>query len=190
MNLDRSKEQTQMLVLIGIMLGIGYFVVIMYFFKPQIKKAGELKSEIVKIKRKVKKTKMHLKKMDLLDKEIEKSKKKIEDFQMLMPKGDESWSIEQLDQIAKKHGVIIKKIQPELESEGKAYFKEDHRYDTKTISVNVRCGYHTFGEFMNALERSSPFLKITDINVVKGEKPEFMHKINFSVIYLVLKEYE
>lgn len=185
---NKSKEQIQMFALIVIFLITGYFLVIVYFMRPQLRRAGELNGEIDALRQNIRKTKLHLKDKGKIDVQIETARKKIEDFEMRMPKGDESWSIEQLDQIAKRHGVIIKKIQPGIVSD-KTYFTDNHRYDIREINVDVLCTYHKFGVFVNTLERSSPFLKIKAINISAGSEPDYMHKINFSVIYLVLRDF-
>ena len=188
--IGKSKEQMQIFVMIMIFMAIGYFLVITFFLKPQLIRSKELNSKNVELRKKIKKTKIAFNMKDKKEKRITNALKKIEDFEMLMPKGDESWSIEQLDQIAKRYDIIIKKIQPELSTNNKMYFMNNHKYDSRLIHVDVTCSYHKFGVFINTLERSSPFLKIKQINMTSGTAPDYDHRINFNIEYLVLKEFE
>ena len=189
--MEKTKEQMQMFVMILIFICTGFFVCVMYFMKPQIKKSEEYASGLGEIRRKIRTMKSALKGEKKIEANIKNAQKRIDDFEMLMPKGDESWSIEQIDQIAKKHGITIQKIQPEPSKKEKDYFEKSPKYDTRTMSVEVVSTYHQFGAFMNTIERSSPFLKIKSIDISAGkENNDYKHKINFIVEYLYVKEFD
>lgn len=190
MKINKTKEQIQVLVMIGIFIFTGYFVFFVFFFGPGLKKAGGLKSKVEDLGKKIKRTDQSLKDKDKIDESIKKNVKKIQDFELLMSKEDESWSIEQLDQIAKKNGVTIEKIEPNIMTTGKDYFSSVSKYGIRIINVSVSCNYHQFGTFINALERSSPFLKIKELEMTGGIPPEYTLKILFKVQYLVYKESE
>ena len=185
---DKKKEQMQMLVLALIFIITGYLVFFMYFLSPQLSKSKEYENKIAELRDKIRKIKMNMRNKGKIDEQIKNVKNKIADFELRMPRGDESWSIEQLDKLAKRHGVIIKKLVPETITEKGKFFEQNPRYDIRQINVDVLCTYHTFGAFINALENSSPFLKVKSISITKGKEPEYKHKINFKVIYLVLKK--
>ncbi len=187
---NKSKEQVQILILSIIFIITGYFVFFMYFLTPQLSKSKDYDNKIADLRRKVRKIEMNLRNKDKIEKEIKEIKRKIEEFEIRMPRGDESWSIEQLDQLAKSHNVITKNIAPESISEKDNFFRKNLNYDLRQINVIVLCSYNTFGAFINALETSSPFVKVKFISIKKGNPPDYLHKINFKIMYLVLKKKE
>jgi Tfp pilus assembly protein PilO len=55
------------------------------------------------------------------------------------------------------------------------------------ITINLRCSYHDLGRFINMIENSDRFMKVTDLTINTNPDP-MVHNIRLIVNIFVLKK--
>ena len=152
----------------------------------QIKK---LSPQIQDLKQKIQAAERELLNLPIYKKQYEEMKDKIEICKKKLPyEKDIPNLLEHLSKTAKATGVKILAIEPvnpdvkikqEAQEKGGLYLE-------MPIKIDARAGYHQLGIFINKLENSERFMKVTDLRIEKEGSNAKMHDVSLVISTFVL----
>ena len=174
----------------------GIFAVLMIalfyynlFFKNQFAQIKKMSPQIQDLKRKIQAAERELLNLPIYKKQYEDMKDKIEICRKKLPyEKDIPNLLEHLSKTAKATGVKILAIEPvnpdvkikqEAQEKGGLYLE-------MPIKIDARAGYHQLGIFINKLENSERFMKVTDLRIEKEGSNAKMHDVSLVISTFVL----
>lgn len=93
--------------------------------------------------------------------------------------------LKNLSDTAKACGVKIESINP-LESIERDKAKIPGAYRKFPIFLRAICGYHSFGLFLNKLENSDTFMRVTDLKISGDTSGAANHRFDVTVVTYIL----
>ena len=90
-----------------------------------------------------------------------------------------SWIIEEISRLANQQGVRIFQVKP-LRVRSPAADSQV-TYLSNLIGLEISAGYHQLGRFLAELENHSILLEIAELEIKRGDKDSFEHKISLKL---------
>ncbi len=162
-----SKEQLELMVLMGLMI-LGVFVVcFVLFIKPNFTAIGANKADIEKVKSAIDKERKIIKLCSADSHRAEELRKQMEERENMLFHGLRVGRLtEFFDTIRKKEKFYIK-YKIGLEKTKEVY--QDKYYELFNEFTVLSCNYHLFGKFISALETANPGIRIAELEISKTD---------------------
>jgi Tfp pilus assembly protein PilO len=174
MNLKLSKEQIEKIILGAIGGLVVLLVILNYVLAPRLKRIRSLKEDIQGAEEKINTAKADIEGVSQLKTDLSKMGEKSKKYRENMPKPDPDWLLNRLNSLAEETGINFNKMEP-LGSVKKG------KYFVQEMDIELITDYHSLGKFINKLENSSPFLRVTDLSILKKEDDVLRHYIKLKI---------
>jgi len=201
--LKLSKEETEKLVLLGIVGAIAFFSLIQFSTLPLLSGIGKLNKDINKEREALKNADSLIKNKPQLEKRLEKLTAQVDAYEKAIPAHTDMPNIlQEISGMASDCKVKISKIEP-LRSEkqlnpsngakGKPVAKQEAGkpkalYSEIPIQVEAKGGYHEIAEFINKVETAPNVMSIGDIELHSNADDISNHSARLLIIAYVLNE--
>jgi len=122
---------------------------------------------------------------DFKNSQIEVRQKLLAKTKKTISEGEIAWILQDVSELANKNNVKITQMKPVKEPEakqGKAPLKP--KLSPLLITIDLSCGYHDLGRFINSLENAQTFFAVQGVKITPGQNDYLKQKVN-----LVLKAY-
>lgn len=161
-------------------------------FKHQFSQIKKVSPQLAQLRQKVKTAEAELAKIAVYQKQFEELKAKIEACKKRLPYEKEmSGLLEHLSRTAKETGVKILAIEP-VNPDAKAKQETQEKgglFLEVPIKIDALAGYHQLGIFINRLENSERFMKVSDLTIEKGDESPKIHSTSLVIsVYVLLQE--
>ncbi len=179
-----EKNKTLIAAIILIFVLILDFVFLM---KPQIRILSKLSSKASLLGKDLKNAKKDIASQKEFENQLTVLKASIKNFgSTVIPEEELPSILEKISLTAKQTYVKIIQIKP-LKEEKTAILKaEGGVYYRIPILIDIQCGYHVLGKFLNELESSSAFLKIIGLEISANPADSLHHLARLTVQTIVL----
>lgn len=189
-NIDFKNNQTQQILVIGMIFLIAFVLYLYFIFVPQIVRVPTLFGKVNKITVELKSAKSTGTEMEGLKKRLVEYNEKVEWYEKKLPVEREIPNLlENLSDMAKGSNIKITSIMPApavLENNAQ---RQSKMYQEIPIRITARSGYHELGRFLSNLENSDRFMKVANIGIKSNKTSPKQHDIELTVCtYILLKE--
>ena len=200
-----SKPEMQKMAAIGIGAAVFVFVLIQFVTVPSVRRAAELKKDIIKLKESTKKSQVLIANAPQMQSRLVVLQQKLKNYQTALPtRSDMPNILQSISGMAAESRVKLLKIEP-LRSEkqeapaakpstAKQQGKQDLTkaaqpiYMEIPIQIESKCGYHALGEFINRIETAANVMSVADIDIERDPDDMFNHDARLLIIAYVLRE--
>ena len=111
-----------------------------------------------------------------LKKNLDQSRTKLEAMNLkIRPLQDVPAILEQISGIANEFNVRIDQLMPQKQEQETLITSDDGNYYALPIVIQVRCGYHMFGRFLNKLENQNLYFTVKDLMMTSNENDSKNH---------------
>jgi len=183
-----DNKKLGLLVIISVAI---FYIDFNFIFKFQISALDKGNAEIVKLKGELENFKIDLKKMQelkskeapLLAKPEIKARKFINESQF-------STLLDDISKIANKNEVRIIQIKPSREAQdtnNASRNKESAKFTPYFINLDLTCGYHNLGKFINGVENLQIFVMVQNIRIETQENNYLNQKVSLTLLTYVKK---
>ena len=173
-----------------IALGAGVLVILVVFVffavRPMLTSSASLVKEIGEKSGQIEKAQVTLKQEGDIKEAIKKVEGRLAYYKEQLPEERKTaWLLEELNRIAKKTGIQFVSVTPLPPNRydiagGGSYFEIPMR-------IRLRCGYHHLGRFINAVENSSRFMKVKDLQISSSGKDISRHEVTLAISSFVFE---
>ncbi len=178
-----SSNKSTTYILISILIIVFYLFL---FLRPKIREISLLLPQVSELKAKIAGLEDDWANIEAFEKKVLRLNKKIDYYEKKLPNEKEIPAIlEYLSDAARKMNVRITEIQP-LEQDKDAASLASLYYKVP-ILLKAECGYHQLGRFLNELENTDRFIKISDLKIVANPLRADIHDVQLIVVTYVMK---
>lgn len=191
---NKLYELTDKKILVVILICLAAFVLDFIFV------IGWQNNRLKTVKPKIKQIKADI---DTINKNFscidELKKKYILDKKDILSEGQFSILLEEISNIANKNNALIMRIKPVADSKDKDPKAKKSLKDKKQkavltekfipafIDMELSCGYHNLGNFINSLENSTNFMQIQNIKISTNQEDYSLHKVTLLIKTFIKK---
>lgn len=183
------KEKQKIYILAAIFGIVGLMLYYNLLLKPQFSSFIARNKEFRIVKERVKNGEALVADEAGIRKQHDNFKKQASYLEKRLPGQDQISSLlEDFSNVAESSGVKILRIKP-LEAPAPLSKQKsvNNSYTEFPILIEARAGYHQFGAFVNNLETTDRFIKITDIDMAGTDKDPRHQDIKIRIITYVLQ---
>ncbi|MCC6758285.1 MAG: type 4a pilus biogenesis protein PilO [Candidatus Omnitrophica bacterium] len=178
-------------LIVGIVCGA---ILIMFYFGFFQSKLGEitiLNGDIGNLKQSLDETKNNLQRLNQYNEEVTLYRKRVEVLsKKIRNKDDIPVALENLSRLAVQSGVRIEQMMPD-EARGEVVHKTaDTSYIAIPIVIGARSSYHSFGKFVNSLEKEGIFLGFSDLGILTNPADNNQHMVKLVLRLAVTEKIE
>jgi len=184
--LKAFKMDKKKIFLIALVALLILYVDFAFIIRSQLKNIKTLGPKIIRLKSDVDNLAKDLLLMQDLERRQGKDKQQIE-----APGPKEIISedkllvlLQDISDFANKHRVKIMQINTSKDTKAKEEVIAGLRLLPINITLDLSCGYHSLGNFINALENARKFIEVQDMKIIRDRDNYLLQKVN-----LVLKTY-
>lgn len=161
-NLDEKNLYILFFAVLLLIFVLDFYVLM----QPQLNALYKLTPNIKSREEDIAKTKDDISRLNQYKSEIERLSEEVEKVgSSVKSKEEVSIILEQLSSMADKNNVKIDQITPDFQEQSKILENKDYVYYKLPISIDARGGYHHFARFVNQLETSDIYLKISAFSI-------------------------
>ena len=181
-NIDLSKVKKEHLLIGGVAL-IVIILLLAFFniFKPLLGKSKDADLQIVQKQNTIERAKVGPEAAKTLEKELIQIRSELALYQdKLQDAVGVPKILRELNQIAERQKIKFVSVTPS--SERKMSLPGDKEYLLQIpIRINLQCGYHELGIFINQIENFSRLMKITDIKITANPQDIWSHHVELAI---------
>ncbi len=176
-NIDLSKIKKEYLAFGSLALGvIIVFMAYANIFTPLLKKNAQLSAQIKQKTADIQRGKIGPQALQKLQLEINQLKTQVDYYQKMLPvQTDIPQVLKELNQIAERLKIKFDSVTP-LEIEQTPLPESDLLLLEIPIRIKMQCGYHQLGIFINQIENSTRFMKITQLRIDSNTRDVWQHR--------------
>lgn len=175
-NLDRPKVFLIILVCLPLL-----YVDFNFILRMQIKSIGSANTKALNLKKDIANFNLEL---ESLDKQKKTQVKSLLKPQKILPENQKQELAQHIYDTATDYKVKVIQLKPGFDPKAKEELYGKLKLAPISITLDLSCGYHEFGGFLNALENGKYFVALTDLRITRNPGDIFHHHVN-----LVLKAY-
>ncbi len=177
------------IILAGVGIAILWVLSYMLAFKPMAGALNGKRAIIEKKKVEINNAKSAKANLDKLRKELAEIEKKVTYYKDRLPAEKEIPSLlKGLTEMANQSRIKFITIQPQDSSIQSAGGTSQAPYIEMPITINLRCGYHDLGKFIERIENSNRFMKVTDLTINASPSDPLIHDVRLIVNIFVFKK--
>lgn len=185
--LNKIDEKNRYYIFIGILVFVflaDYFVLM----RPQFAALTKISPEIRILSQDIQKAKEEIQRMSSYQDEIKRLEDKIKGSSLKMRSKDEvPLILERISQLANQNGVEIDQIMPFSQDQEILLQDNKRTYYALPILVEARSGYHSFGRFLNQLERDNIAVDEAAFAITATDDTRY-HKVKLNLEAMVFEE--
>jgi len=185
--LDLDNKKLMLIVLISAVI---FYIDFNFIFKAQIRVLGKSGTEVARLRKDLDNFKVDLKKMrDSESKQVLASQKPIFKVKSIISENQFSTLLQDISKIANNNDVRILQIKPSrMPAENQnSKVKASANLNPFIINLDLSCGYHNLGKFINELENLPAFVSVRDIKIEPQDDNYVKQKVELTLITYVKK---
>jgi len=184
--LDKNVVQKTILISAAIIILLLDFFL---FLRPQFRGLSELSTKHNKLSQEVKQARADIKRLKKFEERYEAVKENLGNIENMVPEEEElPLILEDLSRIANDANVKIIQMLPLRDSREKVFTSDTGIYYKIPVSIEASSGYHKFGEFLNNIENSDIFMRISEFEVAASKKSTTKHIVRLIVDIFVIEK--
>ena len=173
--------------------GILLVILIVFFFFPlqfQLASLQQLSPRIKTLTREVETTRNNILRTPQYQKELDRMRGRYEKLQMRIKKKHEiPLLLEKISRLASRNEVrIVEQDLPQMSLNQPILDKPEGQYFSIPIILELRCGYHEFGRFLNDLEREGVFLRLPQMTIEGDPSDPRVSRISLTLEVIIFEE--
>ncbi|MCM8789699.1 MAG: type 4a pilus biogenesis protein PilO [Candidatus Omnitrophica bacterium] len=160
--------------------------------KMQLNGNKKLTAKIIKVKKDIDTLNQDLKKMEELKKRFEDSRGKTSTkLKKLLSEQELTFLLQYISGLAKQNDIQISQLKPARQSAAADFKKvgagKQPASTAYSVSVDLICGYHDLGAFLNNLENGEIFIEAKSIKIIPQAQDVLKQKVNLNLMTYVKK---
>jgi len=179
--IDKFALDNKKIILIVIISFVILYIDFNFLLKNQIAAANKPKADLVEISNEFKVLDAGLKNMQAV-KSAQKIPRKAKDNKIIFESGLPSL-LHDISKLANANNVRILQIKPTRDVQKDSGVK----FTPVSISMDLICGYHNFGKFMNSLENNQAFMSAESFKIEAIPKDTLRQKVSLTLKTYVKK---
>jgi Tfp pilus assembly protein PilO len=180
-----SKDDKQKLVLMGLLIAGVCFVAFQFLLGPGLNRLKAGKMALAEWKAKVTEGREMIRDRDRIQRIATESTKKLSTLMAWIPnEADSSWVLKLISDVARQQNIRTVSIKP-VKEEDQA---QAGVYKILSCQIELKTDYHSFGRFLDQLERQSPYLLVRDINIESSVEDDSVQEISLKIHYFVTRQ--
>jgi Tfp pilus assembly protein PilO len=177
--IELDKKKISLIVLVCLVI---LYLDFTFFLKSQVQNIRDLGPKIKQLRLDIDTLNKDLAYLEALkDKQtglLSKAKKIISEDQLPLLFKD-------ISDMANKSNVKIMQMKPEVELQSEV--KAQGKFLPILLAIDLSCGYHALGKFINTLETSAQFMAVQDIGIESDKKDYLRQNVKLVVMSCVKK---
>lgn len=172
-NLDHKK-----IIMIALVSAVIFYADFNFIFRLQLKGLGKSGAEAARLKKDLDNLKTGFKKMqDLRSREGITPAVREAGIKRIVSEDQFPALLQEISGLANKHEVKIIQLKPSREIQGANGDKRKPagKLEALFVTLDLTCGYHNLGGFINGLENLPAFVKVREIRIEPQEK-DYLHQ--------------
>ncbi len=184
--LDRFELDNKKIILIVLASVTLFYLDFNFIFKAQTKWLSKTSAEVVRLKKDLSNLENESRKiMDLKAKEAASPHKQAQKPKKIITENQIPSLLQDISKAANNNEVAILQIKP---FRGQAdTVKLGARFSQLLIALELSCGYHNLGKFINELENLQTFVGVQDIKIEPREDNYLKQKVTLTLSTYVKK---
>lgn len=181
---DIEKLQLDQKAMLIIILALILIIYLDYNFliKRQIKAISVVSPKVAKVKKDINDLNKNLLAIqDLKNKQATIERQKVK---KIISQGEVALLLQDISELANNDGVKIMQMKPSREPGVKQENAAAGPLDPVLVTLDLVCGYHNLGKFINDLENAEIFIQVQNIKINEKEADSIIQQVN-----LVLRTY-
>ncbi len=192
-----SKQEQQKLITAGVAVVVTIAAVYFFLLAPGWKKFAALKKNISEMQVKITEGKELLGQKETVERSAKEGAARLKSLPQWIPEeGDSSWILRLVGDVSNNQKVRTAGIKPldikEAEKESKdlggGSLAGGENFRWAMSEIEIKTDYHSFGRFIDELERKNPCLKISKVSIVANREDLTHHGMIFRVLYPIAKK--
>lgn len=177
-------------LIIGIAIFVIILIILLSFMKWQISNLKRLNPQLSVLARDVKSARSDLKLKSNFELRYDQAKVKMIDMEKRIPKEEEVYLIlDEISLISKESGVKISQLKPLIDNEKVVVKTDTGDYYQLPMYIDASAGYHQLGMFLNYIEYSDIFMKVSEIEISQSGSDQKNHEIRLVLdTYVIAKK--
>jgi Tfp pilus assembly protein PilO len=177
-NLKNNKQRLILVALFGLLIAYADIAVIL---KGELAWVGSTNSKVTKLEKGI--IAVH---KDLVNLESRKTlqAKTLSQAKTIITEDQRQVAFEYIYDTANKYEVKIVQLKPSMDMKAKGETMDKIKLVPVLLNLDLVCGYHNLGAFMNALENGKYFFAVTQMRITRNSSDSFRHNVS-----AVLKTY-
>lgn len=181
-----NLQEQKTLIFIIIFACVFLFIYFKFLLNPKISELKKLKPKLEQLTRDVSTVKIDLARKDALETKFKDSSKTFEEQkQKLIRQVEIPALLENISLMAASSEVKLVTLKPSGES---IDIGKDEIYRVFPISITAESGYHQLGAFVNAIENSAKFMKVSNITIKQNTADPKANKVDLEIYAFVMLE--
>ena len=166
-------------ILSGLLLAIVVVLCFFFIFQPGFAKLKHFKLEAKKKLEEVKEAENVIAQRGALEKELKRIQEEIANYEKRLPVGKEIPKLlEELSARADDARIKFFSFQP---AESSPLVVSSALYTEIPIRMSLKSGYHELGKFINYLENSGRFMRVTDLSITADSSQPRLHEVHLTI---------
>lgn len=188
LNLNRELDRNKIILIIIASLFLAYLDFSL-LIQPQSRGVSALRPKIVKLNKDI----ADLAKELSAVKEFEQNKslpakqKGLARAKKIIHEEDLPLLLQDITDMANKANIKIMQIRPSKDPKAKEETVAGAKLIPVTITLNFSCGYHSLGNFINAIENSDKFMLAQEIKILTGKENYLAQEVALTIKAYVKK---
>lgn len=190
-NIDLGKISKKEWILIYIFIILVIFSFSYNFiFSPLVEKIKTTSAQIARKETSIQKAKINPQLLKELEGKIEQLKAQMAYYEEnLKVLTDVPQILKELNQIAERLEIKFVSVNP-LERQKIPLPGEQEYFEQVPIRIKLKCGYHQLGIFINRIENSVQFMKVTQLQISLDPKDIWNHQVELVITSFGLGRYK
>lgn len=175
LDLDNKK-----IILIVLISAIVFYIDINFIFKAQLKGASKSNSEIARVNKELQSFAAEAKKIKDFESAKGVSSRQALKEKKIIPESQFASLLQEISKIANSNEVRILQIKP-------LHQASSGKLNPILISLELSCGYHNLGRFINGVENLDAFVRVQEIKIEPQEDNYLNQKVSLVLVTYVKK---
>ena len=177
-NLKNNKQRLILVALFGLLIAYADIAVIL---KGELAWVGSTNSKVTKLEKEI--IAVHKDLVNLESRKAQKAKT-LSQAKTIITEDQRQVAFEYIYDTANKYEVKIVQLKPSMDMKAKGETMDRIKLVPVLLNLDLVCGYHNLGAFMNALENGKYFFAVTQMRITRNSSDSFRHNVS-----AVLKKY-
>lgn len=182
--LDKLKFDNKKIILLISVYSIIVYIDFAFFIKLQL---HGIKNKGLKITQ-LKKDMDNFTKDLLTMQQTQREEKSVSKPLKIISEEEMPLLLQNISDIANKYNIKIMQIKPSRDTKEKEEIIQGKRLSPITINLDLFCGYHSLGSFINDLENTDLFINVHGIKISRSTADYLYQNVNLLLITYVKSE--
>lgn len=185
-----SLPKEQKLIILVISIALVIYIDYSLILKNQITILQKINPRVNSLSSQIKTAKKDIKSIPEMELKLSKIKERATVItQKIVDEDKIPALLEKISSKAQENNIKIMQIRPIRDAKAKELATtQTGKYFNLDISLDVRCGYHNLGKFLNELENMGQFIKLQSLGINSDSKDYYHQQVKISLGTIIIKK--